>query len=462
MTWRPDISAEHGPLPERILAALRRDIASGDLAVGTRLPPQRDLAFQLGVSLGVVTRAYAEAERLGLTSGQVGRGTYVQAPANGPAFTMTSTTDGLVDLARNYPPLGAARARLREALEALSRTNAVDFSLYGPALGLDGHRQAAARWLRRSAGIAVDWNRILLTTGAQQAIYVALGALLTPGDTLMCEAATFHGVKLAAAQGRFKLMGLAMDDEGVLPDALERAARTGARVAYLTPTLQNPTGRAMSPLRREHLVRIARERDLILIEDDVYAAYAGKTLGDCPPTLASLAPERVLYLSGASKSLMPGLRLGFLVAPDEPVLKSAAQVLRASVYSTPAFGAQIFTHWEETGEADEIAAQNRADAAARQRTALGILGGYVERPGSDQSLHLWLPMSEAAAERTAARALRAGVEVTPPSAPVVDSDLISGLRLCLGQTEGEQLEASLRALRPMLADAADPTFADVL
>ena len=169
MTWRPDISAEHGPLPDRILAALRRDIAGGDLAVGTRLPPQRDLAFQLGVSLGVVTRAYAEAERLGLTRGQVGRGTYVQAPARGPAFTMTSTTDGIVDLARNYPPLGAARARLRAALEALSRTNAVDFSLYGPALGLDAHRQAAARWLQRSAGVTVDWTRLLLTTGAQQA-----------------------------------------------------------------------------------------------------------------------------------------------------------------------------------------------------------------------------------------------------------------------------------------------------
>jgi DNA-binding transcriptional MocR family regulator len=462
MTWRPDISAEHGPLPDRILAALRRDIASGDLATGARLPTQRDLAFRLGVSLGVVTRAYAEAERLGLTSGQVGRGTYVQAPETGPAFTMTSTTDGIVDLARNYPPLGAAKARLRAALEALSHTNAVDFSLYGPALGLDAHRQAAARWLQRSAGVTADWTRILLTTGAQQAIHTALGALLRPGDTLMCEAATFHGVKLAAAQGRFKLAGLAMDDEGVLPDALERAAHTGARVAYLTPTLQNPTSRTMSTARREMLVRIARDRDLILIEDDVYAAYAGETLGAAPPSLVSLAPERVLYLSGASKSLMPGLRLGFLVAPDEPVLTSAAQVLRASVYSTPAFGAQIFAHWEETGEADVIAGQNRIDAAARQTAALAILGGFVEKPGSDQSLHLWLPMSEAAAERTAARALRAGVEVTPPSAPVVDPDLISGLRLCLGQAEGDALNQSLRSICAGLKADASPVFDSVV
>jgi DNA-binding transcriptional MocR family regulator len=462
MTWRPDISAEHGPLPDRILAALRRDITSGDLAVGSRLPPQRELAFQLGVSLGVVTRAYAEAERLGLTSGQVGRGTYVQAPARGPAFTMTSTTDGIVDLARNYPPLGAARARLRAALEALSRTNAVDFSLYGPALGLDAHRQAVARWLQRSAGVTVDWTRILLTTGAQQAIHTALGALLAPGDTLMCEAATFHGVKLAAAQGRFKLSGLAMDDEGVLPDALERAAAAGARVAYLTPTLQNPTSRTMSLLRREHLVRIARTRDLILIEDEVYAAYAGTTLGDAPPSLASLAPERVVYLSGASKSLMPGLRLGFLVAPDEPLLTSAAQVLRASVYSTPAFGAQIFTHWEETREADEIATQNRADAAERQKTALAILGGFVEKPGSNQSLHLWLPMSEAAAERATSRALRRGIEVTPPSAPVVAPDLISGLRLCLGQAEGQQLDQSLRSICEGLKADSAPVFDSVV
>jgi DNA-binding transcriptional MocR family regulator len=286
--------------------------------------------------------------------------------------------------------------------------------------------------------------------------------VLTPGDILMCEAATFHGVKLAAAQGRFRLVGLAMDHEGVTPDALDAAASTGARVAYLTPTLQNPTSRTMSPERRTALVAVARRRDLILVEDDVYAAYAGESLGKAPATLASLAPERVIYLSGASKSLMPGLRLGFLVAPDEAVLQSAAQVLRAAVYSTPAFGAQIFAHWEETREADEIAAQNRVDAAARQKAALAILGDFVETPGSGQSLHLWLPMSEAAAERTAARALRAGVEVTPPSAPVVDADLISGLRLCLGQAEGEALDQSLRAIGEGLKADAAPVFDSVV
>lgn len=459
MPWRPDLSRESGALPERILAALRRDIASGALPAGTRLPPQRNLAFDIGVSLGVVSRAYTEAERLGLTRGEVGRGTFIQGDTPPPgAFTLTSTTDDLIDLARNYPPLEAAKARMPAALEALARSDMEILSTYGRVMGWDQHRQVAARWIRTSTGYEVDWTCLLPTVGAQQAIDIALRTLLAPGDALMCEAATFHGAQLSAAQNRLKLVGLPMDAQGVTPEGLDAADAKGARVAYLMPTLQNPSGRTMSFERRTAIIEVARRRDLILIEDDIYAPYAGDKLGDAPTPLASLAPERVYYLTGASKILSPGLRLGFLVAPDETGFKALTQVLRASLYSPPALGAALFAHWVETGDAEWIARENRRTARVRMEMALKVLGNWAERPSSPQSLHLWLPMDEARAERVASRALRGRVEVTPPSALVVDPTAIMGLRVCLGQAADGRLETGLRTVAGALAGAPDPAL----
>ncbi|MDB5440393.1 MAG: PLP-dependent aminotransferase family protein, partial [Caulobacteraceae bacterium] len=166
--------------------------------------------------------------------------------------------------------------------------------------------------------------------------------------------------------------------------------------------------------------------------------------------------------SGAAKALSPGLRLGFLAAPDQSAADAVARALRAHVFSPPVWGAAIFQHWVEGGEAVVIANEVRAVAHRRLALALDLFGNHAERPAEPSSLHLWLPMSEIDAERTNSRALRSGVEVTPPTAPIVDPALLSGLRLCLGQAPEAAFEAALRAVRDALPGAPDPALQRVI
>jgi len=448
--WTPTLPPGDAPLYERLLDALRADIASGVLSDGSRLPPQRDLAHRLGLGLGTVTRAYVEAEKAGLIQGHVGRGSFVRGE---PAAPRPVPLAGPINLAQNIAPQRAAADHLAEAMTRLRRRpDLLDHLGYAPMAGSDVQRRAGAAWLARSGGLAgADWTRLICCAGAQQGLALALGALARPSDTVMCEASTYQGVKAIAEYGGLRLKGLAMDAEGVRPDALEAAARDGARVATLLPTLQNPTGRIMSLRRREDIVAVARKHDLWLVEDDIYAVYAGP---DHPPPLAVLAPERVFHVSGVSKSLAPGLRAGYLIVPPGDHLERVLRTVRALAYAPPAFGGLIATQWIEDGTADLIAAAGVAETTARLAMALEILGSAAERPASPASPHLWLPMGELEAERVAGRALRGGVDVTPPGAPVVVPGLETGVRVCLGPAaDRDELERGLRVVAAALTGA---------
>ena len=449
--WTPTLPTGNAPLYERLLDALRADIASGALADGARLPPQRDLAHRLGLGLGTVTRAYVEAEKAGLVQAHVGRGSFVRGVGVSPGRPIPLA--GPINLAQNIAPQRAAADHLTDALAKLRRRpDLVDHLGYSPVAGLEVQRRAGAAWLERSGGLErADWTRLVCCAGAQQGLALALGSLVRPGDTVLCEASTYQGVKAIAEHAGLRLRGLAMDADGMRPDALEAAARDGARVAVLLPTLQNPTGRIMSPRRREEIVAVARKHDLWLIEDDIYAVYAG--LGR-PPPLAVLAPERTFHVSGVSKSLAPGLRAGYLVVPPGDHLERVLRAARALAYAPAAFGALIATQWIEDGTADLIAAAGVAETTARLTMALEILGSAAERPASPAAPHLWLPMGELEAERVAGRALRGGVEVTPPGAPVVTPGLETGVRVCLGpSTDRAELERGLRVVAAALTGA---------
>jgi DNA-binding transcriptional MocR family regulator len=444
LTWRPAL--EDGPrsLFERLLATLERDIRSGALAPGLRLPPHRELAFALGISVGTVTKAYAEAERRGLVHATVGRGTFVAAPPADAAFRFGGLPSGR-NLAQNVRPVLSSQTALADALGKLRKKDLTSLLVYGASAGEDPHRRAMAAWLQRTTTLDPDWRKIAITAGAQQALSLAFEALGAAGETILTEAGTYYGLRTLAEHAGYRLKGMAMDREGLLPEALDRAAAlTGARILYVTPTLHNPTGRTMGRTRREEIVRVAREHDLWIVEDDVYALYdAPRSL----PPLAALAPERTLYVSSLSKSLSAGLRVGILLTPGGDCLERVLRAMCATCYAPSALGPAIGAQWIEDGAADALAAEVKAEMGRRTRLALRILGGAAEPPAAPASLHLWLPMSELDAERTAAQALRAGIELTPPSAPIVDSGGLSGVRLCLGGVEDPaDLEAALETV----------------
>ena len=448
-TWRPQLTTAEGPAYAQIVEALAADIDRGDLARGARLPTQRALAEEIGVGIGTVTRAYAEAEARGLIEAVVGRGSFVAQATAAP------DGDGLIDLSRNVSPIAPAAAALRGAMAALSRRTDLAQRLdYAPDGGFEADRRAGADWLRRMANFAsVDARRLIVTAGAQQGIAVALAALCRPGDAVIVEAATFNGVKLVAAQMGLKITAAAMDDEGVTPDALDRAAaQSGARVAYLQP-FQNPTARVMGLQRRRDIVEVARRRGLVLIEDDLYGPHVAE-LG--LPPLAELAPDLVAYVSGLSKSAAPGLRTGFLIAPER-YRGASLEALRAATFGAPTFGAALATQWIESGVAFEMFDVIRRELARRTDLALTALAGHIAPLNHHASPHLWLPLGELEAERVAGQALRAGVRVTPPRAPFVDGVPVDGLRICLGAAPDlASLARGLAVVRAALAPGPPP------
>lgn len=438
MNWAPVLGDEATTVSGRLLAALRRDIGDGTLAPGTKLPPHRDLAHRLGIGLGTVTSVYGEAARQGLLIATVGRGSFVA-----DTLPKTGGANGLIELSRNLPPLIFAQRRFGPALARISKRGDLSQLIdYAPPAGHDAHRRSAANWLLRVSGLQdVRADRLIITAGGQQAMSLALDALCRPGDTIMTEAATYFGVRSIAQEGGYRTIGLAMDEQGLLPEPFERAAAAGARVLYTLPTLQNPTGRIMSDGRRAEIAAIARRHDVWIVEDDLYSAFA---VGNAPPPLAAYAPERCFYINGTSKAIAPGLRTGFLVVPDDDHLDRVLRRIRAQIYAPSAMGALIGSQWMEDGTADEIVAEIQDEILARGRMAADRLGTALSPPADPRCPHLWLPMAELEAERFAARAMRAGAELTTPSAPLIDPSSISGVRLCLGMaTDRAQLGVAL-------------------
>lgn len=406
--WAPDLASRSGPRYRAIADALGDDIASGILAAGTRLPTHRDLAYRLGVTVGTVTRAYAEAESRGLIGGEVGRGTFVQGlrlPLPGdPATHSLSSSARLSYAAEDQGPdsdriradLTIIRPAHHGSAEALAATLAAiaaspdkqDLLTYSPHAGLPSHRAAGARWLARQHRVDCTPDQVLLTTGAQNALAIAFAAVARPGDVIVTERLTNYGTKTLAALEGYHLEGLPIDEDGLVPDAFDSACRRLApKALYTVPTLQNPTASVMSQGRRAAVAEIARRHGVLIIEDDVF----GFLVPDALP-IQAIAPDITVYLSSVSKSLSAGLRVGYLVAPQHLVSRMES-VIRALQFSIPSLPAEIISHWITNGQADRIVATQRQADTARQILARSILPASAVR-GHPASQHLWLALPE--------------------------------------------------------------------
>lgn len=457
--WDPDLSSQAEPKYQALLDALDRDIQAGVLPPGTRLPTQRDLATQLGVAIGTVSKAYAMAERRGLLSGEVGRGTFVRRRE--PNFHEGASDEGddpaLLDLSKGRLVRDPREPTLRRALETISRRPDLDrlVDYYQPAAGMARHRAAGASWVGRS-GLDVEPGRVVITSGAQHGAAVVLATIARPGDVVLAEEVTYAGIKALAGLLHLQLLGLKMDEQGVRPDAFDAACRSHTpRALFCMPNLQNPTGRTMSLARRQEIAAIAQTRDVALIEDDVN----GFLPFPAQPPLAQLAPSHTYYVTGTSKSLAPGLRIGYVVPPPERVERIAATV-RASTWLTSPILGELVSEWIESGEADELVEWKRSETAARTRLARDILGRWL--PGGPVSFHLWLPLPEPwRTEAFVAHARARGVMVTPSQEFMVGRDTAPhAVRVCLGATLGrERLEEGLRRLAVLLEQGPEPVLA---
>src|SRR5688572_18892025 len=235
--WLPRLESRRGPKYRAIADAIDEDVQTGALRAGARLPPHRELADHLGVTVTTITRAYSEAARRGLTSGHVGRGTFIR----GSEPDERAAESAPFDLTINFLMPDKEVANLQPRLFQRRVLPWTQLLGYVPAKGHLRHRQAMAAWLARF-GLTVDPDHVVLTGGAQHGLSVTFSALLKPGDVLLTEELTYAGARAIAEQQRIKVRGVAMDAEGLRPDSLENACRaTRARALYCMPRLQNPT-----------------------------------------------------------------------------------------------------------------------------------------------------------------------------------------------------------------------------
>jgi DNA-binding transcriptional MocR family regulator len=449
--WTPDLGRRRGPRYLAIAEALAEDAASGRLRPGTRLPTHRELAERLGMTVGTVTRAYAEAARRGLVSGEVGRGSFLRG---GTGVELGASAPGLVDLSVNHPPVlaGDEGAPLARTLAALARRRDLGELLgYPPEGGAPEHREAGARWIR-DAGLAASPEQVLVSSGSQHGMTAVFAALVRPGDVVATEALTYPGMRALAGLLHLRLLGLPLDREGLLPDALERACRSGTvKALYLIPTLQNPTASVMPEGRRREIARIVEAHGVVVVEDDVHSHL----LADAPRPLACFAPERCIYLTGTAKSLAPGLRVGFVHAP-QPLVPRLAAAIRATTWMAPPLTAEIAATWIRDGTADSIVRRRRKEAAARHRLALEALSGF-DLDSHPAAYHLWLrPPEPWRGESFADAARRHGVLVTPPAAFAVGRAMPDAVRVCLGgPRDREELERGISVLAQLLASPAE-------
>ena len=435
--WIPDLSSRTGPKYLQIVGAMAEDIAAGRLAAGTRLPPHRELAYRLGLSPNTTGRAYAEAVKRALLKGEVGRGTFVRAsdgaPRGSDPETMLRETAGPIDLSRNLPMPGLAEPNIRRVMSQISGAPGVAALLdYQTDRDLRAHRDAGRAWLA-GCGVRSRVEDVIPVVGGQHGILSVLMALLQPGDLLLTEALTYTPVLAMAARLSLRSGAVAMDHLGVVPEAFEAWCKTAnPKAFYLTPTLQAPTTATLSAERRTMIAETASRYGVLLIEDDVF----GPLKRDKPAPIASLAPDHVVYVTSLSKTVAPGLRVGFLRAPSR-LASALHQAVNLTVWMTPPITLEIARRLIEDGDAAKLTDQQRLFAARRQVLAQRALGAAM--PHASDGSHIWVPLPDGGrADLFAAECRRQGVLVSEGRSFALNAaDAPEAIRLCVSHESSE-------------------------
>lgn len=438
--------ADYNEIADRIAA----DIASGRRRPGERLPPQRAFAHASGIAVSTAGRVYAELRRRGLIVGEVGRGSFVGAVEARPRPALVEPGEGLVDLEMNFPILDEEPAWLAPALVKLvGRAEALRAALRPiGATASTGARLLAVQALAR-AGWQPPADRVLFSGNGRQGLAAALSALARAGDSIGLEALTFPVVHALIGRLGLKAVPLALDDEGVLPKAIEKAHLVRPlRALYLQPTLHNPLGMTMGLARRRAVIEVATRLGIPIVEDAVY----GFLDRQAPPPLTALAPEQVIFVDSLSKRVAPGLTLGFVVPPGS-LVEPVARALRAGCWQAAGFALEMSLRWIEDGTVGRLEVAKRRDAARRQAMAHKALSAWSIR-AHPAAYHLWLDLPRPwRAEAFAAAAGRAGIVVTPAAAFAVQAaHAPDAVRLALGAASLKQLSAALAILARLLRE----------
>lgn len=448
------------PLYRQLYEYLRDQIRAGAIADGERLPPTRELAGLLGLNRTTVAAAYELLEADGLLKGQVGRGSFVNwrnEPNRSwqrllpPVATerLPDTAAAAISFATSRPsadlfPLDAFRTA---AAAVLASDQLATILQLGSPSGYEPLRQWLLDAARRDH-LASPSDDILITNGCQQALDLLQRTLVAPGDTVLVEDPVYPGLKAVFAQAGARLLGVPITDSGLDTVALaDLLRRERPKLLIVTPNFQNPTGLSLSLDARHEVVRLAAQAGAVLVENDIYGAlrYQGTPL----PSLKSLDPD-VIQLGSFSKIAFPGLRVGWMLAP-QPVAARCALAKQWSDLHSDQLSQAILFEFARAGHLDAHRCRVVAAGAERLTVALGALAAHFPphthftRP--DGGMNLWVrlpaPLDATALLRPA---LDAGVSYLPGALFQVLRNEPNCLRLSFAGLPPAQIAEGIRIL----------------
>lgn len=438
------------PLYQQIETYLRENIRSGALAAETRLPSTRELAQELGVSRITVKNAYADLESDGLILTREGSGTYVaatpaptcalerEAQGGWPLWQMEALNENIFSSAiyKSIPDYHAPGHEIIQftgvgdprqfplkdflkAIQAVVRRDGVDALEYGDfGSGFAPLRQTVVNVLA-SQGIHAHPDQVLITSGSQQALSLACLVLLKPGDTILVESPTYNlGLELFRSFN-LKIAGIPVDEHGMQVDLLEPLLQKyHPKLIYTIPNFQNPTGTCLSGPRRRALIDLAGRYNVPILEDD----YAGdlRYEGRAQPAVKALdTGGDVIYAGTFSKMIMPGLRLGFLVA-DGPIFQRLLHEKWVNDLTTSTLIQRTLDEYVTVGRYQTHLRRSIRSNRSRRDLMLAAIHRYLPRevhcPVPQGGLYLWLKLPAGFnCLDLLPLAYAAGVEFTPGS-----------------------------------------------
>ncbi|MDV6250346.1 PLP-dependent aminotransferase family protein [Vibrio sp. EA2] len=430
---------------KNIVDKLAELIRSGEIPAGNRLPTHRKLAAQEHISLATATRVYSELEIMGLVSGETGRGTFVREISlpYGHGIDQHAVATDVLDLNFNYPSLPGQGELLRDALRQVSSVGDIESLLrYQPHAGRLAEREIIADHLS-SQGLQPSAENVIIVNGAQHGLTISVMGLLKPGNVVAVDALTYPGFKALAELYHLELVAIPTLADGPDLAALKQMCkRRHVRAIYTMPTLHNPLGWVLSRSQRVELAEIAREHDLLIIEDTPYAYLSLKP----PRPIAFFAPERTVYVTGYSKNVATGLRVGAVVCPDF-YREALERAVRATTWNTPSVMTKLVCNWIQDGTVSRFEDLKRRDAGKRQIILRESLGDIpcISHPSS---YFAWIPLpEEARADRIVKELMEINISVSTAEPFSASQSVTQAIRIALGSVSIDELRIALSKVR---------------
>lgn len=439
-----------------IVTAIIDGIARRVLVAGERLPPQRELAHQLGIAIATVGRAYTQLEKQGFVESHVGRGTFIAGGRGYPSDQAEAGASEPIDLSVYRVPVPDLDSILSDTMKAIIAEHHPQQILgFSPAAGLISHRQSMVSWLARS-GVDATVGQVVMTHGGQHATMAALSTLTHAGDTIATEEFTDPKMKSVASHLDRKLVGVDMDCDGMIPASLDALCQRQAIAAiYVTTRAQNPTNATLPVERRQAIADIARRHDLPIVESDIY----GTTMTDPLPPIFALAPERTHFITSFGRIAGPGIKVGCLVSPLSDVAKTQSGV-GMSTGSATLLTTEIISRWIDGNHLDGMIRWQQAENIRR----LSLLATYplLGLARTDiASPHVWLQLPEQwRAEEFINAAMSEGIMIAPTHSFVVGRrPMPHAVRLCIGSPASvETLKIACGRLERLLGSQPKGSF----